>query len=400
MKAKLFYLFAMLVLFLPSLAKADADPYLGSAVHVGFMPNNPGASNLSMAMDNANNRLAIGFTVPSAKTINTFMLYASGVTGTITGAQQNAALRTDSSGAPSGSDTEAVNLSSAPTSSSWNTWTGFTTALSANTQYWIVIKNTNGTPASNYPSWQVLHSGTLPSGLPSGFSQGSIFGYLAKYSTDGGSSWGSGGNSYRPAAGFRIGFSDGSYIGLPIDNTDIDSTDTVYGTRELGVMFTWPSTAPTINISRVGFFTEKAGTPGALRFRIYTGASPSLAGTSSTFPAANITGGSWSFAHFTSPVAIAPNTVVRVVMGVVSGGGSGDDLRLEFYRLQNSSASKALAPFGSLQKTYYNGSSWTETDTKFPAFVIQAANGGEFTVSGGGGGSGIRNQNQASGGSQ
>lgn len=363
------------------------DPYLCNPLYIGYLGRDPASSNFTqLQMNTANMRLALGFTVSTAKTLDNVMLRCSGVTGTITAANEPMALQATTSGAPSGSDIESVSAGSVPTANSWVSWTGFTTALSADTMYWLVLRNNQGTPASNYPTWQFVARSGLP--IDQGNGSGNYWESMVRYSTDGGSSYGSGGNSYVPAAGWRIGFSDGTYIGLPIENIqNVDSTDTVYSTREYGWMFTYPSNYPTANISRIGMYTSTAGTPpsGGLRMRIYTGSSPSLQGTTATIPADNVRNTSWSWANLSSPVAIAPSTIVRVTFGAVSGGSSSNDYRTYPITIENSSASKALKPFGDLQKTYYNGSTWTETDTLMGSFALQLDTTTPFTLSGGGG---------------
>ncbi len=363
------------------------DGYLCNPLYIGYIARDPSNSGLTnLPMDTANMRLAIGFTVPSNKTLSSFMLYCDTATGTMTAANEPAAIQATTAGAPSGTDLESRPAGAIPTSSTWVNWTGFTQALTANTQYWIVLRNNQGTPASNFPTWRFISRQGLPIDQPNG--AGAFWEYLVRYSSDGGSSYGSGGNSYVPAAGFRIGFSDGSYIGLPIQNIqNVDSTDTVYSTREYGWMFTYPSTYPTINVSRMGMFLSTGGTApsGGLRMRLYTGSSPSLAGTTATIPVDSVKNTSWHWANFTSPIAIAPNTIVRAVFGAVSGGSSGNDFRTYPITIENSSASKGLTPFGSLQKTYYNGSAWTETDTLMGAFALQLDATTPFTLSGGGG---------------
>lgn len=364
------------------------DPYFSNPVQLGFVPNDPGGSSLSLTLNTATTFLAIGFSLPAGKTINTFELYCSAIVvtgGALTGANHTLNLESDSSGAPSGSITETHALSSAPTATTWMTWSGFTTVLSADTQYWLVIKNAETLPATQNATWQLVTGLQAPQGNSSGAVQGGSFGYSAKYCIDG-STWTSGGSGYVPALGWKIGFSDGTYIGVPINQGLADTADPVYSSNETGVQFTIPSLWPTINISDLWFFVSNAGTSpaGGLRYRIYTGGSPALQGTSQTIPTVNYKLG-WNHAHFDTPVAVAPNTVLTFTLGAVSGGDSSNYFRPYYYPVENSASSASLMPFGNIKSAYYNGSTWSTSALKFIPFSMQLANGNEFTVAASGG---------------
>lgn len=373
-------------------------------VTIGFVPpfaslqaSNP----IQLGLNSATTYLAFNFRLPATKTLNKVKLYCSGTTGSPTAAGTTCGIHPDSSGAPNATATETKQLAGAPSGSAWNEWTGFNTSCTANTEYWIVIKNATATPASNYATWQFISRESVPLGASTAQAFGNYFGWGARYTTDG-TNWTSGGSYFNQAMGIRLEMSDGSFYGLPIQATAIDTTDMVYSAREYGVKFTIPSTWPTINIARIGFDVASAGTnpSGGMRYRIYTGSSttPTLAGT--TITAAQLThiNGGWKTLPFSSPIAVAANTTVRVVCGAVSGGDSSNNLRLTVYTVENSAGSKALMPFGACVKTYTtDGTTFTDTDTALTPWLIQLDTAGEFTVSAAGG---VKGQNQTSGGAQ
>jgi hypothetical protein len=168
--------------------------------------------------------------------------------------------------------------------------------------------------------------------------------------------------------GYRIGYSDGSYDGTPI-SANKAIVDKVYGATASGVKFTTPANA-TLTVASMAVFGDFVGSPvGNPRLRIYTGATPSLQGTSNSMPAGAlkqaIHGGVWWKAFFSPSLTIAPGTVVRATL---ENDGSSDSLSaywgLREFVWDSDAGSQGLLPFeGTWQKTYFNGTTWTDNAT-------------------------------------
>lgn len=367
------------------------DPFY-PPVTIGFVPpfaslqaSNP----IQLALNSATTYLAFNFRIPATKTLNKVQVYCSGKTGSPTAAGTTCGIHPDSSGEPNATATETRQLAGVPSSAAWNEWTGFTTSCTADTEYWMVIKNATGTPGSNYATWQFISRESVPLGASTANAFGYYFGWGARYTTNG-TAWSSGGSYFNQAMGIRLEFSDGSFAGLPIQATAIDTTDMIYSAREYGVKFTIPAGWPTINVKRACFDIASAGTQpsGGMRYRIYTGATttPTLAGTSITAAQLTHVNGGWKTLPFASAVALTAGTTVRVVCGVVSGGDASNNLRQTLFTLENSAGSKGLTQFGALTKTYTtDGTTFTDTDTGIIPWAIQLDTAGEFTVSAAGG---------------
>lgn len=366
------------------------DPFY-PPVSIGFMPTFPslGAGMRTFALNSATTYVAFNVRIPATKTLNKVKIYCSGTTGSPTAAGTTCGIHPDSSSAPNATATETRQLAGVPSGSAWNEWTGFTTSMTADTQYWLVVKNGTATPGSNYATWQCAASVNVPLSYSDSATFGNYFGWGARSTTDG-TTWSSGGNYYNQVLGIRLEFSDGSFAGFPVSNVAADGTDTVYSAREYGIKFTVPASWPTINIKRALFDIASSGTvpAGGMRYRIYTGATttPTLQGTSITAPNTSHLNGGWKTLPFASAVAVTAGTTVRVTFGAVSGGSSSNEFRSYLYTIENSAGSKALMPFGACVKTYTtDGTTFTDTDTGIIPWGIQLDTAGEFTVSASGG---------------
>jgi hypothetical protein len=248
----------------------------------------------------------------------------------------------------------------------WVEFTGLSQAVTAGTQYWIVLKNVNGTPASNYPTWNLLYAVT------GGLSAGTIWNITRKVSIDSGSTW-TGATARGDYAGYRIEHSDGSFYGLPVSSAAGEVTNVVYSAREVGAKFTSPSGI--MNVWGVQMSIGKGGSPtGSPLCKIYTGASssPTLLATGTQIPNALVGTYAFHYFPFSAVVQIPANTVVRVVTAESSqSDASGNNYRGQYvYTVENSATSKALMPWGGCVQTYSTdgGANFTETDTKCPVF--------------------------------
>lgn len=363
---------------------------------------------------------AFCFQVPQNETLSKVKIYYGATGGgTPTAAGSKCSLCADSSGTPNTGGAIAAGVPPTPleikqlaayTASAVNEWTGFTTALTANTNYWIVLTNATATQASNFQTVQRINVAALngssdPAGLSvNGGAGGWGFGY--KSTTDG-SSWNTGGNNPVNAYGVRLEFASGRFLGAMFTNAAVDTTNEVYAARRYGVMFTTPSTWPSIKISSMSMQVTKAGTvpSSGFRYQIFGGSTsvPTLItnGTSATLPAANFAENpGWYRLNFPTSPTLAPNTIYHLLVGTgdATAGSAANAWRFDRFVVENDANSKAQLPFGSLQMTYStDGTNFTQTATDAIPFMLWLDDSGEFSVPAAGG---IKNQNLVSGGAQ
>ena len=230
-------------------------PANASPIQMGFLAFN-GSSVVSQGLTTSAIRAAFGFRPVASKTLDSVRVYFSVYTGTLAGSDLECALYSDSSGSP-GSSIEARTGSATPAVGVYD-FTGFTTALTADTQYWLVFRNTHASPGSNTVT---IRAGGTDSG-PLGYgSVSSVLGSVWKTSTDSGSSW-SAGN--RNTCGFRLKYSDSSYGGLMVTNqvaaSSMSTTYRQYGKRAVGAKFTTPASARW-SVRFAGLAMNKIGSP-------------------------------------------------------------------------------------------------------------------------------------------
>src|SRR5262249_23026938 len=136
-------------------------------------------------------------------------------------------------------------------------------------------------------------------------------------STNAGTAW-----SIYPSqlAYWRVAYSDdGSYDGFPLTGvTAPDTTNTIYGAREVGSMFTSPLAS--MKIAGIGMqvsATTSSNVPtGAARFCMWTGTSGTLTslGCTTSTPPANLATPTYTIGWFSNPPTIAANTNTRVTL--------------------------------------------------------------------------------------
>lgn len=334
-------------------------------VHIVY----PANSYSTLALSATNTQLAFGF-IPtfqdSTKQVSKVTFRVSAVAGTLGASDLTCDLCPDSSGVPDYANPieSRATVTATPTGAAFVEFTGFTatSTINRNTQYWFILKNANGTPGTNYPTyyWGGNQTGAFLYG------SNSKHGWVKVHATDGATFTTT---AQIQVVGFRIEYSDATYDGMVISATGIDTT--CYSPREIGAYFVSPPDA-ILRVSGISFHLRKTSAPtGTLAYKIYTGSSPSLLATTATIPAANISNGTWNSAFFTSIQTINPSTILRIVM-VPSAGDSSNYFTQYVYTINNSATDKALTPWGNMQKTYSSdgGSSFTETDTLFTAGII------------------------------
>lgn len=354
-----------------------ANSFSLSPVVWGFLPKSPSNGVTTVALSAAATWHARGFTVRRALTINTVREYLTAKTGTLATTDVSCDIYSDTgSGIPNVSLGSTTTVSPALAAATWCEWSGLSVALTANTQYWIVWKNLNGTPASNFPTLRASLLDTLPV-----FGWG--FGWPKVTTVNSGTTWAT--NAQANVSGTRLGFSDGSYQGFPVEN--IATGTATYGTREHGIKFTVPSNAPLVVSGVQIYVRSKTASPGSLRARIYRGSSstPTLIATSEVIAPGLIGSGVYAGCPFASDVTLTPGETIRLVMSQ-TGGDSSNHYQGSDYTLDNDANSIALGPFnGTCSKTTTtDGTNFTETaNIVMPMGLILKADG-ELAAAGGG----------------
>jgi len=339
---------------------------------------------VTLALSAAGTWLALGFTPEAGKTVSKIKANTSAVSGTLGNTDITCDIYSDSNGAPGSSLQSSSTVTGPPINgSAWWEWTGFTQALTAHTQYWAVFKNVNGTPASNFPTFRYGGAQTGP--LPTDFAASSTatWGSTKKHSTDSGSTWA--GTNIAGVFGLRIEYSDGSFQGWPASALAQNAIGVgIYSTREWGVKFTAPANAK-LSVRGAQFALAKTASPtGDIVMKLYDGTTP--LGTSLAIPKANLST-SLSFYHalFSAPITVAAGTVLRLTLAESTQSDANTNRYNGYtYTIENDANSKALMPMGGTwQQTYYDGSSWAETDTAIPICALLLDTDADFVSQGG-----------------
>lgn len=326
---------------------------------------------------------ALSFTPDSGRTLSAVRAFVSAVAGTLGASDITCDLydSTGSLGAP-GASVEAGKVPSATiTASGWYDFTGFTTALTAGLKYYAVFKNVNGTPASNNPTFRGIGLGTPTLTLGGNSSR---FGWTWATSTNSGGSWSQVGTQ----TGVRIAYADGTYDGLPVSNTAAAAvTDGVYSTRESGVKFTTPPNGVLKVAGLAICMASRTGVPtGNVQLGLWSGSTPSLVAYTNPVPLAVATTAQWVYAYFSSTQTVQPGTVLRVTLAETAQS----DTSATYYKNQEITwdtdvNSTALLPWeGACVKTYFDGSSWTDTSGSIFAHALLLDPAGEFGAGAGG----------------
>jgi hypothetical protein len=218
----------------------------------------------SNALNAANTWMAWSFVPNQNDTLNTVRVRFNTNGGT-PGANCQVTVYPDNNGVPDYTNNGGNGLGQVtvtPTSATWQTISGFTVSVTRGTLYWVVVKNTNGTPATNNFNLQ-YNSAVAATGMSryTGFASNTqAWGFTHKRTTDGGSTWTGGVASPQPV---RYGFSSGEYTGGPM-LTQITTTASVgldiHTKRACGARFTVPSNLR-VNIIGVMIQARKTGTP-------------------------------------------------------------------------------------------------------------------------------------------
>lgn len=164
----------------------------------------------------------------------------------------------------------------------------------------------------------------------------------------------------------RVDYTDG-YDGVPIYNVaTAGSGDGVYSSRESGVVFTSPYLCLLRASGAMFNISNKSGSPtGSPRLRLWeTQDSTPVVIATATLLTTTVVGGFY-FGYFDSGVVtVRPNTVYRLTVGETTQSDASanryNNLEISWDTDSNSST---IRPWnGTCRKTYFDGSSWTDTD--------------------------------------
>lgn len=338
------------------------------------------------------NWTAIALLPRANHTLSAVRVMVGAVSGTLNAGDLDLEVYTDNgSGKPSaplGGGCASTTVTTLPTGALFVEWTGLSCPLTRGTPYYLVVKNLNGSPASNNFS---LRGGAGNTAHPNAGTVGQTVGgnvYLT--TTNSGTAWTLVSNQL---PFYRVAYSDdSSYSGFPITQIiGSDPTNLIYAGREFGSAFTSPAVA--LKAAGIGMnvvSTSGSYTPtGSLHFGLWAGSAGTLSNLGYTNGIAPSSTATVSFvvAWFASPVTIPANTTIRVVAGEeTNADASNRNYKLGLVTIDNDVNSRATMPFhGTLQATYCTGicstaGNWTQANTGYYGFVLYLDPDGEFSA--------------------
>lgn len=371
----------------------SAATNFGQPQAVGFLGSNAQGTT-TKTCPSAADWFAFSYIPPANVTLQNVNIEISAVTGTLGATDMSVDVYSDAGVAATKPN---ASLASSTTSSQQTAGfikfggggTGYNFALTANTIYWFVLKNLNGTPASNFPTVRYGTSGTLAPGLNNNPCQ--MCPWIVSTTTNSGTAWN---NLYSNIPFVRLDFTDGSSSGIPLTGFAKDATNTVFAARELGNIFLTQGVQ--MNIRGILAFVARTSTPtGNVRFGLwnctglstctnlgYTGGSSGCIGNGQVS-----TGGVPIACFFSSAITLPPYATIIVSLAE-AGNADASSLNYELYNLtvDSAAASLALKQFGgsSMQGAYCTGtcgtySNWTLNSTSIYGFQLLLDSVGEFT---------------------
>lgn len=354
---------------------------------IGWLPPSPSGTTGS-TINAAATWIAYSFVPRYAKTINEIRILCVTKTGTVTAGNITGSIYSDIPGTGPNAQIDINTNSPSYTTGTYVDFTGYATATTPGQMLHLVMKNLQGTPASNNITTQLLAANALPMMLPIS----TRYGWNKASSLDSGTTWAT--SLVAQSSLIRIKYSDGSYEGIPIKSVASSPVGVgIFGASELGTKFTLPSTWATVNvIGLTGWIRSITGTPtGNLRLRLYGGgtSTPTRLGTTNTIAVGSINAvnNSYFTAYFSTPIAVSPGTVLRAVMGTDGSDTNSNRFNSVDYTWDSDSNSQLLIPMGAVQTYSTDGTTFAETANVLNPFgLILDSSGGEFTVSAGGGG--------------
>lgn len=326
------------------------------APELGYIPTGT-PNSTTVNINTANLRHAMSFIAKETKVIQA--MHEFSITGTLAASEFKCELQSDNAGSPDNTPLETVNCDQTPSGIQRYTHTFSTNTLVVGRQYWMVYKNTNASPGTNFP---VARYGAASGASFHGVTDAAIP-WSKKASSDA-STWASG--AANNVTGLRVKFTSGMYDGFPFVVIATGAVgDGIYSGRKVGSIFTTPNDIILRVIGIALMLGAKTGTPtGTLHFELLQGTSVLSGGTTADITTTSPTTSVYR-AYFAAAIALLPGTSHRMVAAEsTQSDASTNRYNARVYTLFNDADSKALMPFaGTMQKTYFDGSSWTQTDT-------------------------------------
>jgi len=379
-----------------------ANQLRSPSLMMGWWPQLIGSSIFNQALNATGTWLAYSFVPDQAKTLSEVSIYLAAIAnpGSMATTDLTADIYSSVNGAP-GTSLASQNVPSVPTVAGWVRWTGFSLSLSAGVQYWIVLKNNNAAPATNFPTYQWINQGTSAvtgQGAPLGTTSTiagvpPLFGWSRVLTTNSGTAWTA---SLTPAVmGIRLGYNDATYDGVPISSyvrpSAAVAADRATGKQGVGAKFNVPANAR-FNVRGAWMLLARNSTPGAMAFKLYQGTT--LLGTSNPIASADITGtaGDIICTYFPSAVTIssANNPHRLLLIDTATGDATTAYVGTAVAVWDADSNSTPLTPMnGTLQETRttdYTAAPPTFTDVanNVVPFGLFLDTAGEFAAAGGG----------------
>lgn len=268
-------------------------------------------------------------------------IYASGTNGKPTGSAL-ASSTTVSPAINSGGDT-------------CYTFSGFSYALTTGTQYFAVFKNANGSPGSNNFYIDLIKGGT------NAFQIGGT-GARTWESSDGGSTWGTGKEG---VTNINVEYSDGTTQGIVFEYWRYPGQGGygVYGARECGVKFT-VGDVPIRIIGGASHIYYTGAPTGNIRCKLYQ--NTTLIATSGSFPYGVLGYFGVQPFFFDGEYELAKNTSYRLVWcETTQSDASTDRYDVANIKVPTLTENRQNLPFGGTwQGTFFDGSSWTDSDNE------------------------------------
>lgn len=237
----------------------------GTPLHwgaTGVIPYLPDGGVSNETLNSSTEAVAFGFTAPLSTTLDTVQIMATAIAGT-GGTCQIALKAVDSTLRPTGSAIETKTCT--PVASTWVSTTGWTASLTKGTAYALEVTNTDGTPATNYPTFPNSDSSMTYIGSPSGQDSQSPAWHWSMYYN--GTAW-----SNKGGQPFLVKLATGDWLGMP---TTINSSSArqVYSDRALTLRVPLPG-PPSLQyrVTHVQTLMGSNGNPAGVRVvRVWPG---------------------------------------------------------------------------------------------------------------------------------
>lgn len=300
-------------------------------------------------------------------TVSKIRVYASAVTGTLASGDLVCDIYSDSNGNPNTSLQSSTTVTSVPTGAAWVEFTGFSTALTVGTQYWIVLRNANATPTTNSVTY-VASSSALALGSTSDPASGQALFFI---SSNSGGTW----SRFLGPACFVVDYGGGNTEGWPVQGLTT-SDPQIYSSREGGIKFVTPENV-SLNVIGVCGAVSKSGTPtGDLRYRIYAGTStsPTLLGTTVTRAPGTVNSSrTQKPLYFSAPIIIPGGTTLRVVVSETTQSDTSTNRYNNEQYVLSSTDTGILVPYATqpaLTLSTDGGATFTDTSNRWPAIWL------------------------------